>query len=50
MLCLFLVFVQAEARGSDFVGRENSAAQRTAKKGWCRVGRNLSHMPEDQIR
>lgn len=41
--------MQAEARRSDSVGRENPATQRTAKKGWRRVGRNLSHMSEDQI-
>lgn len=44
------LFVQAEARGSNYVGGENPATQRTAKKGRRRVGRNLSYMPEDQIR
>jgi len=41
--------VQAEARGSGLVGRENSTTQRAAEKGGSRVGRNLSYMPEDQI-
>lgn len=49
LIIINLILTQAETRGSDFVGRKNTTTQRTAKKGWRRVGRHLSHMPENQI-